>query len=208
MKAGQMLMLRLAENQIELKPSLTRLADVAESSLGQDDVLRSHLRNIEAYIARLTEDSAAGPGAERAGIARRNPPARPHHRRRWPKRAGAEPRTADQRMRDRPPTPRRSSIDIWPGFVDALSQLLMVIIFMLLVFTAGQFYLSDALVRARPGAARIAAAGRSAGRPAVAGDERANEQSAAAARRLLTAQLKSAKAERDPLTAPGRRADR
>ena len=40
---------------------------------------------------------------------------------------------------------RRSSIDIWPGFVDALSQLLMVIIFILLVFTAGQFYLSDAL---------------------------------------------------------------
>ncbi len=40
---------------------------------------------------------------------------------------------------------RRSSIDIWPGFVDALAQLLMVIIFMLLVFTAGQFFLSDAL---------------------------------------------------------------
>jgi chemotaxis protein MotB len=40
---------------------------------------------------------------------------------------------------------RRPSIDIWPGFVDALSQLLMVIIFILLVFTAGQFYLSAAL---------------------------------------------------------------
>jgi chemotaxis protein MotB len=40
---------------------------------------------------------------------------------------------------------RRSSIDIWPGFVDALAQLLMIIIFMLLVFTAGQFFLSDAL---------------------------------------------------------------
>ncbi len=39
----------------------------------------------------------------------------------------------------------RSSIDIWPGFVDALSQLLMVIIFILLVFTAGQLYLSAAL---------------------------------------------------------------
>jgi chemotaxis protein MotB len=40
---------------------------------------------------------------------------------------------------------RRPSIDIWPGFVDALAQLLMVIIFILLVFTAGQFYLSEAL---------------------------------------------------------------
>jgi chemotaxis protein MotB len=41
--------------------------------------------------------------------------------------------------------PRRPGIDIWPGFVDALSQLVMVIIFVLLVFTAGQFYLTDAL---------------------------------------------------------------
>jgi len=41
--------------------------------------------------------------------------------------------------------PRRLGIDIWPGFVDALSQLVMVIVFVLLVFTAGQFYLTDAL---------------------------------------------------------------
>src|SRR6266849_1467509 len=40
---------------------------------------------------------------------------------------------------------RRPSLDIWPGFVDALAQLLMVIIFILLVFTAGQFFLADAL---------------------------------------------------------------
>jgi hypothetical protein len=60
MKAGQMLMVRLAENQLELRPSLTRLADVAEGSLGHDDVLRGHLRNIEAYLARLTEDVAQG----------------------------------------------------------------------------------------------------------------------------------------------------
>jgi chemotaxis protein MotB len=48
-----------------------------------------------------------------------------------------------------PISPRQSrrpgSIDIWPGFVDALSQLLMVIIFILLVFTAAQFTLSAAL---------------------------------------------------------------
>jgi hypothetical protein len=60
MKAGQMLMVRLAENQMELKPSLARLATIAENSLGQDDVLRTHLRNIEAYMARLTEDVAEG----------------------------------------------------------------------------------------------------------------------------------------------------
>jgi chemotaxis protein MotB len=40
---------------------------------------------------------------------------------------------------------RRPGIDIWPGFVDALSQLVMVIVFVLLIFTAGQFYLTGAL---------------------------------------------------------------
>jgi hypothetical protein len=59
-KAGQLLMVRLAENQLELKPSLARLATIAENSLGQDDVLRTHLRNIEAYMARLIEDVAEG----------------------------------------------------------------------------------------------------------------------------------------------------
>ena len=40
---------------------------------------------------------------------------------------------------------QRSTLNIWPGFVDALSQLIMVIVFVLLIFTAGQFYLTDAL---------------------------------------------------------------
>ena len=57
MKAGQMLMLRLAENQLELKPALARIAD---GSVGHDDALRNHLRNIEAYLARLIEDMAQG----------------------------------------------------------------------------------------------------------------------------------------------------
>ena len=38
-----------------------------------------------------------------------------------------------------------NSINIWPGFVDALTQLVMVIVFVLLVFTVGQFYLSGAV---------------------------------------------------------------
>ena len=41
---------------------------------------------------------------------------------------------------------RRRSVDIWPGFVDALSALLMVVIFVLLLFSLGQFLLTDALV--------------------------------------------------------------
>lgn len=40
---------------------------------------------------------------------------------------------------------RQSSVDIWPGFVDALSTLLLVIIFLLVVFVLGQFFLSQLL---------------------------------------------------------------
>lgn len=40
---------------------------------------------------------------------------------------------------------RRRGVDFWPGFVDALSSLLMVLVFVLLIFTIGQFVLSDAL---------------------------------------------------------------
>jgi hypothetical protein len=60
MKSGQLLMVRLAENQLELKPSLARLADIVENTVGHDDALRIHLRNIEAYIARLSEDLVQG----------------------------------------------------------------------------------------------------------------------------------------------------
>ncbi|HUH83617.1 MAG TPA: peptidoglycan -binding protein [Stellaceae bacterium] len=41
--------------------------------------------------------------------------------------------------------PRGSDEDVWPGFVDALSQLVMIIVFVLMMFTAAQFYLSSAL---------------------------------------------------------------
>ena len=39
----------------------------------------------------------------------------------------------------------RRTVNIWPGFVDALAALLMVIIFLLLIFSIGQFFLSNAL---------------------------------------------------------------
>ena len=37
------------------------------------------------------------------------------------------------------------SPNIWPGFVDILATLLIVIIFVLMVFTVSQIYLSDAI---------------------------------------------------------------
>jgi len=38
---------------------------------------------------------------------------------------------------------KRSSISVWPGYVDALSALLMVVIFVLMVFTFAQFLFSE-----------------------------------------------------------------
>ncbi len=40
---------------------------------------------------------------------------------------------------------RRRTLDIWPGFVDALAALVMVVIFVLLLFTMGQFFLNQQL---------------------------------------------------------------
>jgi chemotaxis protein MotB len=98
-----------------------------------------------------------------------------------------------------PRHPRRSSIDIWPGFVDALSQLLMVIIFILLVFTAGQFYLSAAL------SGRDQALHKLQQQVDQLADLLSLEKHASSDLRLgttqLTAQLKSAQAERDRLNA-------
>ncbi|MBI3451870.1 MAG: peptidoglycan -binding protein [Rhodospirillales bacterium] len=38
---------------------------------------------------------------------------------------------------------RSRSLDIWPGFVDALATLIMVIVFVLMIFTVFQFHLKD-----------------------------------------------------------------
>lgn len=40
---------------------------------------------------------------------------------------------------------RRRPMDFWPGFVDALASLLMVMVFVILIFVIGQFVLADAV---------------------------------------------------------------
>jgi hypothetical protein len=49
---------RMVSAQDDLRPVLSRLADA--SGGGRDEIVRSHLRNIEAYMARLLEDSGNG----------------------------------------------------------------------------------------------------------------------------------------------------
>ena len=104
-----------------------------------------------------------------------------------------------------PRNSRRSSIDIWPGFVDALAQLLMVIIFILLVFTAGQFYLSEVL------SGRDQALQQLQQQVNELGDLLALERRAKEDLRVssadLSAQLASSQAERDRLTGQLRDAD-
>ena len=39
----------------------------------------------------------------------------------------------------------RRSVNIWPGFVDALATLLLVVVFVLMVFMISQYFLSSAL---------------------------------------------------------------
>jgi hypothetical protein len=62
MRAEQTLLLRLAESQVELKPVLQRLADATASGPPGQDEARTHLRNIEVYLARLAEDVTQGRG--------------------------------------------------------------------------------------------------------------------------------------------------
>jgi hypothetical protein len=67
MRAGQVLMERVAEQQAALTPALARLAQ-AQSQSGLDDASRAHLRNSELYLARLLEDASQGRAAATAEI--------------------------------------------------------------------------------------------------------------------------------------------
>ena len=62
MKAEQNLMVKLAENQMELKPVLSRLDEnLSKVSFGDSSGdVQTHVRNIDVHLARLLEDAAQG----------------------------------------------------------------------------------------------------------------------------------------------------
>jgi hypothetical protein len=60
MGVEQTLLARLTEGQIELKAVLTRLADGQGGGGSLDDATRTHIRNIEVYLARLLEEASSG----------------------------------------------------------------------------------------------------------------------------------------------------
>ncbi|MEX2642542.1 MAG: hypothetical protein WD270_03765 [Acetobacterales bacterium] len=59
MRTEQNLLVKLGESQIELKSLLSRLLEEGSSG-GMDEATRNHIRNIEFYAARITEDAQAG----------------------------------------------------------------------------------------------------------------------------------------------------
>ncbi len=59
MRTEQELMVRLAENQAELRLVLQRLAEPQQAD-GFNDATRNHIRNIDGYLARILEDQVNG----------------------------------------------------------------------------------------------------------------------------------------------------
>jgi hypothetical protein len=59
MRTQQELLVKLAENQIEMRPVLAKLAQSGEGG-GLDPVSRGHLRNLEVYVSRLLGELSEG----------------------------------------------------------------------------------------------------------------------------------------------------
>ena len=117
----------------------------------------------------------------------------------------------------------RNEVNIWPGWVDALSSLIMVIIFVLMIFVVAQFYLAhtltgrdEALLRLNQKIAELSdllAVERRAGADQRLNLSQLSDQlrTSLAAREALAAELAALKDERDHLSARaaalGQRAD-
>lgn len=93
---------------------------------------------------------------------------------------------------------RGASTDIWPGFVDALSTLLMVIIFLLAVFVLAQFFLTQQLEGRDEAVSRLEAEIADLGRDLGVERDTAAELRRSVAR--LSSDLRGAIAERDTLS--------
>lgn len=61
MRAEQDLMVKLVENQIDMKPVLARLAEFNDRDGGaMDEATRGHIRNLDVYMMRLLEETVNG----------------------------------------------------------------------------------------------------------------------------------------------------
>ena len=60
MRTQQALMQSLAEHQIEIKPILAQLANNGSNDTGLDETTRMHIRNLDVYVGRITEEMKSG----------------------------------------------------------------------------------------------------------------------------------------------------
>ena len=61
MRASQSLMVKLAESQMELRPTLARFVDMAGNGMGGiDEATRTHIRNLDVYLQRLLDEVGQG----------------------------------------------------------------------------------------------------------------------------------------------------
>ena len=61
MRAGQALLIKLVESQVDMKPLLEKLtAQPTQADIGIDDATRAHIRNIDVHLVRLLEESISG----------------------------------------------------------------------------------------------------------------------------------------------------
>ncbi len=68
MRTEQALMIKLAENQVDIKPLIAKIAEgsgsafnaVEQAGNAMDEATRTHIRNLDVYMARLLEDLHTG----------------------------------------------------------------------------------------------------------------------------------------------------
>lgn len=61
MRAEQQLMVRLSENQAELRPVLGRMLELmSQGGFGVDEASRNHIRNLDAHMNRMLEEMSIG----------------------------------------------------------------------------------------------------------------------------------------------------
>src|SRR5690606_18705680 len=136
MRTEQSVMLSLAETQASMKQLLTRLADGGGDG-GFDKATTGHIRNLDLRLERLSPALAHGRHRAVGELRRGHRP--------LTRTLAARAEESCRAMYARRRGSSRRSINSWPGFVDGLSNLLLVVIFVLMVFMVAQFFLSVAI---------------------------------------------------------------
>ena len=118
----------MADTDADLRTAITRLADATKT--GGVDALTGPMRNVEVYLARLVEEISSGRAQSIEEIRLGDPRAGAHHCGRSGPHAELERALG---ARDAP-TRKLLRPQHLAGFVDALSSLLIIIIFLLTLF--------------------------------------------------------------------------